>query len=148
MNNQIVLPQGYQWLARPRLLTFPAIAGDSECVVSATMDESKNVFVLCSQLRDNHGTSVTNSWGAGIGLESRIQEDIFGDARGQYRWHFFEHYRSSSEEGAPSLSTVKFRDDGTPEWTYLRLDDSEISLLLVAMAGAVAERGFSIQEGV
>ncbi|MGH8274881.1 MAG: hypothetical protein ACRES9_11640 [Gammaproteobacteria bacterium] len=165
------LPQGYEWLSHPHRFRFAGGSGLlSECTVSAAVERGGSVdqvYVLCSELKQNWGTPVTNAWGPSMALELQLQRHIFADAGEKLEqpdepildglhyevtkeevegWHFFEHYAAPKGENGAYVLPVIVPYEGLLYGPRVDLSDGTTSALLAAMTREVANRGFTLKE--
>ncbi|MDN5864521.1 MAG: hypothetical protein L0I62_04810 [Gammaproteobacteria bacterium] len=173
MNEPASLPQGCEWLAYPHRFRY---AGNSgllcECALSVAVKRGKDaqeLYVLCSELKQNWGTTVTNSWGPAITLELQAQRHILTGAGEKLDhpgepalggwhyhvseeevagWHFFEHHGAHAGDAAAYVApvTIPFEEDDVLLGPRLDLAGEHPGALLSAMTREVANRGFDVKE--
>ncbi len=173
MTTPVSLPQGCEWLTYPHRFRFVGNSGQlCECALSAAVKrqgDKQAIYVLCSELKDNWGTTVTNSWGPAISLEMQVRTHILADAGeklGQSStgtvtgwhyevsaedlegWHFFEHHKPHPGERDSCIYPVAipYEDQDTLLGPSIDLSSEDPGALLASMAQEVANRGFAIKE--
>lgn len=164
------LPQGCEWLVRPQVFRYVGNSGLlSECALSAAIKgagDSKGVVVLCSELKKNWGTPVTNSWGPAITLELQVKRHLLAEAGDKLDqsgetihdgwhyhvseedvegWQFFEHYAPFAGEASPHVAPVVIPYEGMLYGPRVDLSGGEPGTLLAAMTREVEDSGFALK---
>lgn len=166
------LPQDCEWLAPPHIFSYVGNSGQiSECALSAVAKQdgkTKQIYVLCSELKRNLGTAITNAWGPAITLELQIKRHLLGEAGHKLDppddpildgwhyhvseqdvdgWHFFEHHGPLAGESAPHVSPVAipFEDGDVLLGPRIDLSSEGKGSPLSAMTSEVETQGFALK---
>lgn len=172
MSEPAALPPGHQWLVPPHRFRYAGNTGQlSECIVSAAKrgGDPEQIYVLCSEPENNHGTRVTYAWGPAISLEAQVRTHILTEADAKLErphgkiydgwhyhiseealagWHFFEHHSPHPGERDSCVYpvAVPFGDDDALLGASVDFASQDPGALLRVMAREVRKRGFAVKE--